>query len=90
MAIRERIRKLFLLRGNVPALVANRLVDSTGWNMMETIWQPYALSLGASMPVLGSFIFEAHGFWGAVLASLLCSLMAVALSFGIKPLNKVT
>lgn len=55
MAIRERIRKFFLLRGNIPALVANRLVDSTGWNMFETIWQPYALSLGASMPILGAF-----------------------------------
>jgi MFS-type transporter involved in bile tolerance (Atg22 family) len=32
-------------------------------------------------PIIGAFIFEAHGFRGAVLASLLCSLMAVVLSF---------
>ena len=55
MGYGERVKDFFLMRGNIPALVLNRIVDSTGWNMLETIWQPYVLSLGASMPILGAF-----------------------------------
>jgi MFS family permease len=55
MGFREKARDFLSLRGNLPALVVNRIVDSTGWNMLETIWQPYILGLGASMPVLGAF-----------------------------------
>lgn len=38
---------------NIPAIVVNRLIDSTGWNMLEAVWQPFVLSLGASMSTLG-------------------------------------
>lgn len=55
MGFVERVKDFFLMSGNIPALVLNRIVDSTGWNMLETIWQPYVLSLGASMPILGAF-----------------------------------
>lgn len=55
MGFAERVKDFFLMRGNIPALVLNRIVDSTGWNMFETIWQPYVIGLGASMPVLGAF-----------------------------------
>lgn len=51
----KRARDFLSFKGNIPALVVNRIVDSTGWNMLETIWQPYILGLGASMTVLGAF-----------------------------------
>ena len=53
MGVLDRIREFFLLRGNIPALVVNRVIDSTGWQMFEIIFQPYVLSLGGSIPVLG-------------------------------------
>jgi len=34
-------------------------------NMVRTIWQPFVLSLGASMPLLG-FLESLGGFWGIV------------------------
>lgn len=55
MKLKEKIRNHELLKGNLPALFVNRIVDSTGWNMMQTIWQPFVLSLGASMSILGAF-----------------------------------
>ena len=54
MGLGERFREFFALRGNLPALALSELASSTGWNMFGVIWQPYVLSLGATMPILGS------------------------------------
>jgi len=52
--LRERLRSLFGLRGNLPALALSEVISNTGWNMYSVIWQPYVLSLGATMTLLGS------------------------------------
>lgn len=52
--MRKRLREVFGLRGNIPALAISEVVSDTGWNMYEVVWQPYVLSLGASMPALGT------------------------------------
>ncbi|MFB0543888.1 MAG: MFS transporter [Candidatus Bathyarchaeia archaeon] len=54
MGLGERFREFFVLRGNLPALALSQVISSTGWNMFGVIWQPYVLSLGGTMPVLGS------------------------------------
>ena len=54
-----------LLRGNIPGLVASGLIEGTAWQMQELIWQPYIISLGGSMAVIGGFqslwILLTHG-----------------------------
>jgi len=52
--LRERLRNLFSLRGNLPAPALSEVISNTGWNMYTVLWQPYVLSLGATMPILGS------------------------------------
>ena len=52
--LRERLRSLFGLRGNLPALALSEVISNTGWNMYTVVWQPYVLCLGATMPILGS------------------------------------
>lgn len=54
MKLVKRLDELLGLKGNLKALAVSEVVSDTGWNMYEVIWQPYVLSLGASMPVLGS------------------------------------
>lgn len=54
MELGEELRRLFSLRGNFPALATSDMVSNTGWNMFEVVWQPYVLSLGATIPILGS------------------------------------
>ena len=54
MRLREKLKKHLGLRGNLPALAMSEAVSSTGWNMINVVWQPFVLSLGATMPILGS------------------------------------
>lgn len=54
MRLREKVKGLFGLRGNIPAIAVSEVVSNTGWNMFEVIWQPFVLDLGATMPILGS------------------------------------
>ena len=54
MKLGEKLRRLLSLRGNFPALAVSDMVSNTGWNMFEVVWQPYVLSLGATIPILGS------------------------------------
>ncbi len=54
LGLRKKIRSFLALKGNIPALALAQLISSTNWNMFEVIWQPYALSLGASVVVLGA------------------------------------
>ena len=41
-------------RRNITAIVAGEFVSSIGWNAFYVLWQPYVLSLGASMTTLGA------------------------------------
>jgi len=38
---------------NIPAIVTGEFISSIGWTIFYVLWQPYVLSLGASMTVLG-------------------------------------
>jgi MFS family permease len=42
------------LKRNISAIVAGEFISSIGWNAFYVLWQPYVLSLGASMTVLGA------------------------------------
>ena len=53
MGLRERVRGFLGLRGNLLPISIMELLSNTGWNMFEVIWQPYVLSLGATVPLLG-------------------------------------
>lgn len=54
MKLKERLRGLLGLKGNLPAMALSEIVSNTGWNMFEVVWQPYVLGLGATMSILGS------------------------------------
>lgn len=54
MKLKDKLRGLLALKGNIPAIALSEIVSNTGWNMFEVIWQPYVLGLGATMSVLGS------------------------------------
>jgi len=56
LVLRERLKGLFGLRGNLPALALSEVISNTGWNMHGVVWQPYVLSLGATMPILGGLM----------------------------------
>ena len=50
----ERIKSALALKGNVRIIVILSFLSSIGWKMQEVIWDPFVLSLGASMPTLGA------------------------------------
>jgi MFS family permease len=53
MNLVTRIREEYHLKGNVLAMLVNRIIDYTGWQMFDAIWQPYLISIGASMLNIG-------------------------------------
>ncbi len=50
----ERIKSALALKGNVRIIVILSFLSSIGGKMQEVIWDPFVLSLGASMPTLGA------------------------------------
>jgi MFS family permease len=53
MKLENKLRKLPMLKGNIPALAISDFISSNGWSIFEVIWQPFVLSLGATIPILG-------------------------------------
>ena len=53
MKLEKRLRKSSVLKGNIPALAMSDFVSSNGWSIFEVIWQPFVLSLGATISILG-------------------------------------
>jgi MFS family permease len=49
----EKLRKLSVLKGNIPALAISDFIMSNGWSIFDVIWQPFVLSLGATVSILG-------------------------------------
>jgi len=49
----EKLRKLPVLKGNIPALAISDFISSNGWSIFDVIWQPFVLSLGATVSILG-------------------------------------
>ena len=50
----ERIKSALALEGNVRVIVVLSFLASIGGKMVGVVWQPFVLSLGASMPILGA------------------------------------
>ena len=50
----NRIKSTLALKGNVRIIVVLSFIASIGGKMLGVIWQPFVLSLGASMPILGA------------------------------------
>lgn len=48
-----RLQRGLALKGNIRVLVVESLVGATCYGMLYPIWQPFVLSLGASMAILG-------------------------------------
>ncbi len=53
LTLLKRIKRELTLRGNIRILLIQSVIGSIGYGMLLPIWQPFVLSLGASMPVLG-------------------------------------
>jgi MFS family permease len=49
----DKLRDSLSLRGNIPWLIGSGLIEGTGWQMHELVWQPYIISLGGSMATIG-------------------------------------
>jgi MFS family permease len=52
--IRERLAKVLGFRGNILPIVSLELISNVGWNMYEAVRQPFILSLGATVTILGA------------------------------------
>jgi len=50
----ERIKRALALTGNIRTLALASFLSQISAKMLEVIWQPFVLSLGASMPILGA------------------------------------
>ena len=50
----ERLRNTLALTGNLRILALVSFLSQISAKMLEVIWQPFVLSLGASMPILGA------------------------------------
>ena len=54
MRLINRIKSALALKGNVRIIVVLQFLSSIGLKMQEVVWDPFVLSLGASMPTLGA------------------------------------
>jgi len=79
LKVSERIRGFLGLRGNFLPIVVLELVSNVGWSMFEVIWQPYVLSLGATVSILGALLFESFGFHAPILGGLAIILIVIVI-----------
>ncbi len=61
-----RIREQLGLKGNLIPVIGTRSLDATGWQMFEAVWQPYLLSLGASISQIGVISSTYLGFYAGL------------------------
>lgn len=54
MGLRERAQEFLSLKGNLLYLATLEFVSNLGWTMFDVVWQPYVLSLGGTIPALGT------------------------------------
>lgn len=55
LRLKERFKEYLALKGNIPALALRDFVSTHAWMPLEVIWQPFVLSLNATVSILGSF-----------------------------------
>ena len=53
LSLHKRLGRALALKGNIRVLTVEATVTAMFYGMLFVIWQPYVLSLGASMTVLG-------------------------------------
>lgn len=70
------------MRGNIPPLFLSSLIECTGWNMWNLVWQPFVLSLGGSTSVIGLF----NSIWTAITSVLMLGAGELSDSLGRKKL----
>ena len=66
----------------MPPLFLSSLIECTGWNMWSLVWQPFVLSLGGSIYIIGFF----NSLWGAIQSILQLGTGGLADSLGRKKL----
>jgi len=49
----DKLRDSLSFRGNVPGLFISGIIECSAWHMYELVWQPYMISLGGSVPLIG-------------------------------------
>ncbi|MBT3283206.1 MFS transporter [Candidatus Bathyarchaeota archaeon] len=49
----NKLRDSLSFRGNVPGLFISGIIECSAWHMYDIVWQPYMLSLGGSVPLIG-------------------------------------
>jgi len=54
LRLKERLKEYLALKGNIPALALRDFVSTHAWMPFEVIWQPFVLSLNATLSILGS------------------------------------
>jgi len=61
----KRIGKELALKGNIRILAILAVLGGTEWGMLTAVWQPFVISLGASVAALG-FLQSLGGFYGVL------------------------
>lgn len=54
MKVKDRVREFLGLKGNIMPITLLELVSNVGWSMFDVVWQPFVLSLGATISILGA------------------------------------
>lgn len=49
----DKLRDSLSFRGNVPGLFISGIIECSAWHMYDLVWQPYMISLGGSVPLIG-------------------------------------
>ena len=49
----DKLRDSLSFRGNIPGLFISGIIECSAWHMYELVWQPYMISLGGSVPLIG-------------------------------------
>jgi DHA1 family multidrug resistance protein-like MFS transporter len=49
----DKLRDSLSFRGNIPGLFISGIIECSAWHMYDLVWQPYMISLGGSVPLIG-------------------------------------
>jgi len=49
----DKLRDSLSFRGNIPGLFISGIIECSAWHMYQLVWQPYMISLGGSVPLIG-------------------------------------
>lgn len=49
----DKLRDSLSFHGNIPGLFISGIIECSAWHMYDLVWQPYMISLGGSVPLIG-------------------------------------